>query len=178
MRWAAAYLLAASLAAEIVPARIGMTMPEIAGLDPSKSSATVVVFVSTECPISNDYNDRMSALYREYSTRGVQFAFVNANVNESAAKIQKHAKDNEFPFAIVRDDGSKLADKLGAMATPESYVFDRNGALVYHGYIDDSRNPAVVRVRGLRDAVDALLAGRPIARPETRAFGCTIKRPR
>ena len=177
MRAVSAVLLAASFAiAQIQPIKIGARFESIMGVALQNAPATVVIFVSTECPISNDYNERMNALYRDYSGRNVQFLFLNANNNESAAKIQKHSADNDFAFKVLKDMGNEWADKLGATATPEAYVFDRSGTLVYHGYIDDSRNVPTVKVRALRDAIDSVLSGKPVARPETRAFGCTIKR--
>ncbi|MBI3682513.1 MAG: redoxin domain-containing protein [Acidobacteria bacterium] len=137
-----------------------------------------MLFLSTLCPISNDYNDRMSSLYNEYAARGIEFFFVNANNNESPAEVAAHAKAAEFPFPVFKDPGNALADRLGATLTPEAYLFDAGGVLRYHGQIDDSRNPARVRVHGLRDALDQVLASKPVSRQETKAFGCTIKRVR
>ena len=138
----------------------------------------VVTFVSAQCPISNAYNDRMSALFKAYDPAKVAFLFVNSNVNESAADIADHSRQAGFPFSVIRDAESRLADHFGAMATPETFVIDAAGVLRYHGYIDDSQNPARVHNTGLKNAIDALVAGRPVAQPETKAFGCTIKRPR
>jgi thiol-disulfide isomerase/thioredoxin len=149
-----------------------------ATISPSKSAATVLIFVSTQCPISNSYNERMNALYKEYSAKGIQFAFVNANVNESPSEIEEHAKSNHFAFKIYKDAGNVLADKFGANVTPETFVFDKSGVLRYHGYIDDATNPARVQVHGLRQAIDAVVSGRPVEMKEARAFGCTIKRVR
>lgn len=170
----AVMVLAASMAAE--PLKIGSRLPAVAGLDPQKAAASVIVFVSVDCPVSNAYNERMNTLYREYSARHIQFSFVNSNANESTARMQQHAKANELAFQVVKDENNALADQLGALSTPETFVFDRTGTLIYHGFIDDSRNEPAVRVRGLRDALESVLAGKPVQRPETRAFGCTIKR--
>lgn len=139
-------------------------------------AVTVIAFTSTKCPISNDYNDRMSAVYRDYSGKGVQFLFVNANGNEPAPEVVEHAKAAGFPFPVYKDEGNVLADQLGATVTPEIYVFDAAGVLRYHGQIDDSRNPARVKAHTLRAAVEEMLAGKPVSRVETKAFGCTIKR--
>ncbi|MDL5049808.1 redoxin domain-containing protein [Oscillatoria amoena NRMC-F 0135] len=137
---------------------------------------TVVTFVSTQCPISNDYNDRMIALYKDYSAKGVHFLFVNSNSTEPADVVAKHKQEAGFPFDVHKDIDA--VDLLGASVTPESYVFDKNGKLVYHGYIDDSRNAARIQNNGLRDALDAVLAGKPVAKATTKAFGCTIKKAR
>ncbi|MBL8233497.1 MAG: redoxin domain-containing protein [Bryobacterales bacterium] len=142
----------------------------------TQGRVTVVVFLSSVCPISNDYNDRLSALYREYVPKGVQFLFVNSNSNESARDILQHAKAAEYPFAVHQDPGNHVADVLGATVTPEVFILDREGMVRYKGQIDDARNPARVQVHGVKAAVEDLLAGREVARKETKAFGCTIKR--
>ena len=147
-------------------------------VSPSKAPATVVIFTSTKCPISNSYNDRMNSIYKDYSDRGVQFVFVNANSNEPLAEIEEHAKANQFPFKVYKDVNNVLADEFGATVTPEAYVFDASGTLQYHGQVDDATNEARVRVRGLRQAIDAVLSKKPVDLKETKAFGCTIKKVR
>jgi peroxiredoxin len=143
-----------------------------------KGDTTVVIFVSTACPISNGYNDRMKAIYNEYTARGVHFVFINANVNESAAEVAGHAKAHGFPFAVYKDPAGAAADLFGAQVTPETFVIDKNGVLRYHGYVDDSVQEARVHNQGLRQALDAVLAGKEPATAQTKAFGCTIKRRR
>ncbi|MDQ6708595.1 MAG: redoxin domain-containing protein [Acidobacteriota bacterium] len=143
-----------------------------------KGDTTVVVFLSARCPVSNAYTERMQEVYRDYSPRGVKFIFVNANQNEPAAEVLEHAKRAGFPFPVYRDVGNAAADRFGAQVTPETLVIDRSGAIRYRGAIDDSQNPARIHKQGLRLALDAVLAGKTVASPETKAFGCTIKRAR
>jgi thioredoxin-related protein len=145
---------------------------------PSKAMLTVVIFTSVQCPISNSYNERMNELYRDYSGRNVQLIYVNANSNESPDQVEQHSKANGLMFKVYKDAGNVLADRFGATVTPETFVFDQGGMLLYHGYIDDSTNVARVHVHGLRDAMEAVIAGRPVAMKEARSFGCTIKRVR
>ena len=140
--------------------------------------ATVVVFISTKCPISNSYNDRMNSVFKDYSDRGVQFAFVNANANEPLAEMEEHARANQFAFKVYKDVNNVVADQFGATVTPEVFVFDRTGTLQYHGQVDDATNEARVHVRGLRSALDAVLAGKTVDVKDTKAFGCTIKKVR
>src|SRR5882672_3857313 len=139
---------------------------------------TVVTFVSVQCPVSNGYNQRMIALYKDYTPKNVKFIFVNANRNESAADVRDHAKNVGFVFPVYKDAGNVLADRFDAQVTPESYVIDSSGIIRYHGSIDDSQNEARIRTRGLRLALDSVLAGKPVEITETKAFGCTIKRGR
>ena len=138
----------------------------------------VVVFISTVCPVSNSYNLRMKELYRDYAPKGVKFEFLNANQNESQVDVEDHARSVGFPFPVIKDANNAMADRLGAEYTPESFVIDREGAVRYRGRIDDAQNPARVRQNSLRLAIDAVLAGRDVPAPETKAFGCTIKRVR
>jgi peroxiredoxin len=143
-----------------------------------RGAVTVVVFTSTNCPVSNAYNERMNAVYHDYNAKGVSFIFVNANKNESASDVAAHAKSVGFAFPVYKDPDNVLADKFNAQVTPETYVIDSGGMLVYHGQIDDNRNEKRVEQHGLRTALDAVLAGKPVPVSETKAFGCSIKRAR
>ncbi|MGE5647886.1 MAG: redoxin domain-containing protein [Acidobacteriota bacterium] len=136
---------------------------------------TVVTFVSVQCPVSNAYNDRMNAIYKEYSARSVKFIFINANRTEPAAEVASHAKEH-FAFPVYKDDGNVVADRFGASVTPEAYVIDSAGVVRYHGSIDDSQEIGRVQQKRLRNALDAVLAGKSVERAETKAFGCSIKR--
>src|SRR5581483_344671 len=102
----------------------------------------------------------------------------NANATESAADVEAHAKAHGFPFALYKDAAGAAADLFGAQVTPETFVIDRNGVLRYHGYVDDSVQEARVHNQGLRQALDAVLAGKDVPMAHTKAFGCTIKRRR
>jgi peroxiredoxin len=144
----------------------------------TKSRSTVLIFYSTQCPISNEYNERMNAIYKEYTAKDVQVIFANANQNESLNEMVEHAKSAEFVFPVFKDTGNVLADRLGATVTPQAYLFDSSGSLRYQGHIDDARNPARAQVHGLRNALEQLLNGQQVAKPESKAFGCTIKRVR
>jgi thiol-disulfide isomerase/thioredoxin len=138
--------------------------------------ATVVMFIATRCPYSNAYNDRMVALASKYAAQGVAFAAINSNQTEPTAEVADHAKSHGFSFPVLKDADSAVADKYGARVTPEIYVLNASGALVYHGRIDNSADPDEVKTHDLADALDSVLAGKPVARPETKAFGCSIKR--
>jgi peroxiredoxin len=143
-----------------------------------KGDTTVMIFISVQCPVSNAYNERMEQLYRDYSAKGVKFVFANANATESPAEVALHAHDAGFTFPVYKDTANVAADKFGATVTPETYVIDPSGVLRYHGAIDDAQNPARIHAQPLRQALDAVLAGRSVGVAETKAFGCTIKRVR
>ena len=139
---------------------------------------TVVTFIATQCPVSNSYNQRMNAVYRDYSSKGVKFIFVNANRTESASEVRDHSKRVGFAFPVYKDADNVLADRFDAQVTPESYVIDSAGIIRYHGSIDDSQNESHIRTQRLRLALDAVLAGKTVDQAETKAFGCGIKRVR
>lgn len=143
---------------------------------PTAGKITAVVFVSVQCPVSNDYNERMKALYADYSGRGVQLAFVNANSTESAEAIAAHAKAQSFPFRVYKDNENVLADRLGAEFTPHAFIIGKDSQVIYRGAIDDSRSADKITHRHLREALDAALAGQALPASETKAFGCSIKR--
>ena len=153
------------------PAGKEVTLQQLQG------EVTVITFVSVQCPISNDYNERMKAIYADYQGKA-NFVFVNANHTEAAQAVAEHARQVGFQFPVYKDVNNVVADRFGATVTPEAYVLDKTGMLVYHGYIDDQRNPARVTTQGLRNAIDAVRAGKAVAQTETKAFGCTIKRKR
>jgi hypothetical protein len=92
--------------------------------------------------------------------------------------VATHAKSVGFTFPVYKDANNILADKFNAQVTPETYVIDSTGTLVYHGQIDDNRNEKRVEQQGVRIALDAVLAGKPVPVSETKAFGCSIKRVR
>lgn len=137
---------------------------------------TVIMFIATQCPISNDYNERMAALYDEYASKDIAFVGINSNKQEDIEEIKDHAAKNGFKFPVLKDWNNVVADAYGAQVTPEVFVLDGKATVLYHGRIDDSRNPSKIKTHDLREALDALLAGKAVPRPETKAFGCTIKR--
>jgi len=138
----------------------------------------VLVFIATRCPYSNGYNGRMERLSADYASRSVAFLGINSNEGEPAAEVVLHARAHGLTFPILKDDGSKVADLYGAQRTPEIFVLDASGTLRYHGRIDENaQDPSAVRSPDLRNAIDALLAGQPVPAAETKAFGCSIKRP-
>jgi peroxiredoxin len=141
-----------------------------------KGDLTVVMFIATQCPISNAYNERMNALYKEYSPKGVKFLFINANNTEPASEVASHAAQHGFAFKVYKDPNNVVADQFGAEFTPEAFVIDKAGVIRYHGHIDDSRQLDRIKSKDLKVALDSLLAGQGVPVAETKAFGCTIKR--
>jgi peroxiredoxin len=139
-------------------------------------SGTVVIFIATQCPVSNAYNERMQKLADDYRARGVNVVGINSNVRELAPEVKSHAAEKGLKFTILKDTGNVVADSFDAQVTPEAYLIDASGKLVYRGRIDNSRNADGVSASELRDAIEATLAGKPVEKTEVKAFGCSIKR--
>jgi len=137
---------------------------------------TVLMFISTQCPVSNGYNERMKQLYEEFSKKGVAIIGINANKAEDVQAIADHAKKHGFKFPVLKDEQNKVADLYGAQVTPETYVMNTSGKLVYHGRIDDNQKLEKVRSRDLAAALAKLLAGKQPSVTQSKAFGCSIKR--
>ena len=140
------------------------------------AKGTVILFVSTKCPVSNNYNERMEKLAQDYKVKGINVIGINSNYTEPAAEIKSHATERGLTFPILKDDANKIADRWGATRTPEAYVLDANMRLVYHGRIDNSQKIEGITSNDLRDAVDELAAGKAVTKTGGVAFGCAIKR--
>jgi len=188
-RGAAAALLAALLpacsarTAGLADARLlDLAGAEVAPLDALRSGgakAAVFLFTSVECPISNRYAPEMTRLFDEYSPLGVAFALVFCDPAETSERVRAHVAEFALPMRALRDPRHELVRAAGATVTPEAVLVGADGAIAYRGRIDDrfvdfgETRPAPTR-RDLRDAIEALLAGKPVAARETPAVGCAI----
>jgi peroxiredoxin len=156
-------------------------LPDVNGAERSLNAlkgknGTVLIFISVQCPVSNGYNERMEKLAQDYKARGINVIGINSNATEPIGAVKTHAAEKHFSFAVLKDDGNKIADRLGATRTPEVYLIDAGGKLIYHGRIDNSQNTANITSNDLRDAVNEMLAGKPVSKTGGAAFGCSIKR--
>jgi peroxiredoxin len=160
------------------------TLPPAAGGAPvalkdllAKSRAVVVVFDATKCPYAIGYKERVATMGKEYAAKGVTFVTINSNKTEPAAEVAEDARKNGFTFPVLKDEGNKVADLYAAQKTPEIYVLDPKGTLLYRGRIDETHeDPKNVKSPDLRNALEAILSGKPVPAAETKAFGCSIKR--
>ncbi|SHK58796.1 redoxin domain-containing protein [Hymenobacter psychrotolerans] len=148
------------------------------------SKAVVVVFLNSSCAYSKLYQNRLSALSGQYSSRGVQFLFINAPINLEASTDLGEAEKLKIKatadLQLLTDEGQKVSGLLGATKTPEVVLLQPAAdgfAVRYKGAIDD--NPLVegdVKERYLQQALDNVLAGRPAGVADKRGAGCLIKR--
>lgn len=165
---------ATPVASLIVP---DMTVPSLnvgpVKLRPQAGGATVITFLSTSCPISRRYAGRLRQLSDDFAARGVRFVAVYPNAIETDADVQAQAKAQTLTFPCVR--GLDLARRLGATVTPQVAVCGADGRVVYRGRVDDNPEPDKVTHSYVRDALTALLDGKPVSPHVTQAAGCLVQ---
>jgi peroxiredoxin len=181
----AALAPACSRAADL---KIGDAGPNFAGIvgtddkqhalaDYKAAKLVVLAFTCNHCPVAVAYEDRLVALQKDYKDKGVQVIAVNVN-NLPADKLDKmkeRAEKKSFNFPYLYDETQKIGVDYGAKVTPHIFVLDGDRKLAYVGAIDNSQKADAVSKQFLRDALDALLAGKQPAEPVTKQFGCGIK---
>jgi peroxiredoxin len=145
------------------------------------AAGTLVVFTCNHCPFAKAWESRIVALGNTYRAKGVGVIAVNANdpsvAPEDAYDVMKQrAQDKGMQFPYVVDATSNVARAFGATRTPEAFLFDKDGKLVYHGAIDDNKEDATkVDNPYLKNALEAVVAGKDVAVKETKSIGCGIK---
>jgi len=150
-------------------------------LDPFAVSANrvvVLLFVRTDCPISNRYAPLLQKLSEEFRGRAV-FWLVYPDRAETASQIKTHLQDYHYSIAALRDTDHALVRRAQATTTPEAAVFDSSGLLLYHGRIDNwyedfGRSRPAATTHELTDAIASAIAGKPIHPDHANAVGCYI----
>lgn len=138
-------------------------------------NGSILVFVSVQCPYVKQYNERISQFAADFAAKDINVIGINSNYTESPDSVGSHA-DKHYKFPVLIDKGNVLADKLGASSTPEIFYLNAQNVLVYHGAIDNSSSGDEITQNYLRDAVEQTLSGKPVAKPNAKAVGCSIKR--
>jgi peroxiredoxin len=142
---------------------------------------TLVVFTCNHCPYSMGWEERIVAMGNEYSKRGIGVIAVNSNdpavnAGDGFEGMQERAKERGMTFPYVVDATSGVAKAFGATRTPEAFLFDKNGKLVYHGTIDDNmKDASAVKETYLKNALESVANGQDVQVKETKALGCGIK---
>lgn len=189
LSWAAVLLLASPLVAgkfnKVL--NIGDAAPafeKVIGTDDKPHSlsdykdakAVVVVFTCNHCPVAQAYEDRLMAIQKDYQDKGVQLVAINVN-NIEADKLEAmkdRASIKGFNFPYLYDSSQRSAAAYGATVTPHVFVLDGQRKIAYMGAVDDSMNHENVKTHYLRNALDAVLAGKQPDVTETRQVGCGI----
>ena len=142
-----------------------LSLREAAG----QHKAVVLVFLSTVCPYANYFAGHIREMAQSLGPRGVLFVGIYSNGWESDDEAAAHGREHGFAFPLVRDEGHVIADRLGASRTPEALVVDSSGRLRYRGRVMSKQESPE-----LRRALNAVLEGRRVRTPATKAFGCAI----
>jgi peroxiredoxin len=159
------------------------SLPDTAGAEhgvgESPAPATLVVFTCNHCPYALGWHDRIAAVARDYDD--VTVLAINANDAERYprdsfdAMRERVARDGGWPMPYLRDETQEVARAYGAQTTPDCFVIDADGRVVYRGAPDADHEDPTQNAAWLREALDAVLAGSEPARRETKPVGCSIK---
>jgi peroxiredoxin len=150
--------------------------------DLKDAKALLVMFMCNHCPFVQHIRSEFARFAKEYQPRGVAIVGINSNdvanhPDDSPEKMAEEIKNIGYTFPYLYDETQEVAKWYHAACTPDLFLFDRNRRLVYRGQFDDSRpgNAKPVTGRDIRAALDAVLAGRPVAADQKASVGCNIK---
>jgi hypothetical protein len=194
MRYPRALLLGAALWAAALPAagdsvQIRSVDGQLLRLFAPAATANAIFFIQSDCPISNWYAPVVQQVCRDYASRGVGCTLVYEDVDVNAspqkldAEVRQHMKEYRYANMTAAIDRTRTVAKQARVSvTPSVAVVDRTGAVRYRGRIDNAyadlgKPRQHVTSHELRDALDAIVAGRPVPKPETQALGCFIVDP-
>jgi peroxiredoxin len=171
------FAAAADIGEKIGEFRLQDTAGNTHSLDSYAGKVIVLAFWSFKCPVALACNDRLTALQSKYGNRGVVVLGVASNANESKAEIQRNVSNLNLSFPILLDSDGMVAERLGASHTPGIFILDPGAILRYKGSLDNNKKLGDRgREANAEEAIDSILAGQPVAKPETAFFGCSIKR--
>ncbi len=156
-----------------------MTQTAVSQIRPADQKGTVFIFLSETCPICQSYTLPLKELYSIYKNKGIRFIGVFPNYYVTQKDIEEFRKTYKIPFELQLDKDTVLTKKFNAGITPEVFVENDKGQLVYSGRIDDSfyaigKRRKVVTTHELADAIAELVSGKTIRVPKTQAVGCII----
>jgi thiol-disulfide isomerase/thioredoxin len=155
---------------------------EVSFKDAMKKNGLLVMFSCNTCPVVRKYQSRTLETAKFATDNGIGVILLNSNEatrsdGESFDDMKEYGKDQGYPFSYLVDKNSAMADAFGATRTPEVFLFDKSGKLVYHGAIDDNANdPGEVTRKHAKIAIEEMVAGKNVTTTKTRFVGCTIKR--
>jgi peroxiredoxin len=146
--------------------------------DYRNKNAVAIVFVGNDCPLANLYIPTLAEMHQKYSAKGIQFLAINSNDQDAFAEVSAHARDRKVPFPVLKDSDHRAAVALGASRTPEAFLLDSERTIRYSGRIDDQYGYTYRRASPthteLKDAIEQLLARRPVIVSHTEVQGCVI----
>lgn len=191
-----------TLAADPAPLPIGAKAPDFSLpatdgktytlRDFASSKVLVIIFTCNHCPTAQAYEQRMKDLVTDYKSKGVAVVAISPNdplavtlgemgytdLGDSFEEMKIRARDQQFNFPYLYDgETSEVSKKYGPQATPHVFIFDQERKLRYTGRIDDGEKPGTAKTHDTRNAIEALLEGKPVPVEKTKTFGCSIKWP-
>ena len=145
------------------------------------AKAVVLIFVTTDCPVANSYVPEMNRIRDAYAGRGVVMWAVQAETSTSLSEVVRYFHEYRYDFPLLVDPKQTLVQLTGATVTPQAAVLSTDGKVQYLGRIDNrvedfGKQRPKATVPDLRNALDAVLDGRPVAQPVTKSIGCAINR--
>ena len=155
---------------------------EISLQDAKKKNGLLVMFSCNTCPYVIKNQERTKEICKYATDNNIGVVLVNSNEaqrgsDDSYTAMKEYAQSQGYKWYYVVDQNSSLADAFGANRTPENFLFDKNGKLVYHGAIDDNPTDASsVSRKHLKEAIGEMVNGKDIAVKTSRSVGCSIKR--
>ena len=188
----------AGMAVDVQPLAIGAQAPDFSlpGIDGKnyslkdfQSDVLVIIFTATHCPTAQAYEERIVQFVEKYKTVSVvaiapnapgavaleEMGYTDLGDTFEEMKIRAHEKKSNFPY-LYDGDTQETVKAYGAQATPHVFIFDKARRLQYQGRFDDTENPYLTpQSRDAENAVNALLAGKPVPVQQTKVFGCSIK---
>jgi thiol-disulfide isomerase/thioredoxin len=177
-------LIAGFLAGRSISGQPKVNLRDVDGVEHRQTEwdskrAIVIFFTTTECPLSNVYIPEMNRLQKEYAVRNVAFYAVEVDTTIADRDVRNHAKDFGIAYPVLIDKQQTLVRLTGATATPEVAVLSNKGAVLYIGRIDNrvedfDQHRNVITEHDLRNALDAVLAGRTVPHASTKVVGCAI----
>ena len=147
-----------------------------------KENGLLVMFSCNTCPVVIVNQQRTIAISTFAAEQKIGVILLNSNEDyrdgaDSPEAMKKYADNQQYKWYYAIDKNSELADAFGAKRTPECFLFDKNGKLVYHGAIDDNpQDEASTKRQHLKEAITEMNSGKPVSVAETRSVGCSIKR--
>jgi len=169
---------AADIASRLAKIQLTDSLGNLQSLQSYAGKIVVYVFWSFKCPISLVYASRLDQLLSKCQNRDVVILGIESGANETPSAIKANLENLKIRIPMLLDSDGILAQALGATHTPSVFIFDRDWVLRYRGALDNSRKVGDKgRIAYADDALDAILAGRSVLIPETKAFGCSIRLP-
>ena len=170
------YAGATDIGSKIANFQLSDTSEKTHSLNAYSGNVVVLVFWSFKCPVSLAYIDRIEEIRSKYEGKKVVVLGIASSPDETAAEIRANVANLNMKVPVLLDSEGSVAEKLGVTHTPSAFILDGGAVLRYKGALDNNKKLGESgRIAYVADALDAILSGRAISMPETRAVGCSLR---